>query len=398
MTMNKQQFVVTGIIGLALYLIATGLSFALFSYLGGGKNQVATPPGSSTLVKNAQGHFVVNPNIPRTEPCPLNGQLFTKQEKDVWAKRRPLAVMIENHEEARPQSGLSYSDIVYEAVAEGGITRFIGIFYCGISAQGIELAPVRSARTYFLNWVLEYDALYNHVGGAGLCDDPTVDERAKALCQIEEYGIKDMDQFGISFPTCYRNYDRLPHPVATEHTMVCQSDKLYSLAAQRGWTNVDAKGVPWDKNFVSWKFKDDAPSAERGASFSASFVAWAGYEKDYGVKWVYDKTSNIYKRFNGGKPHTDLDTGEQLTAKVIAVLFAKEIGPVDEHLHLLYNNVGSGDALVWQDGKETKATWRKPTRLSRTIFYDLNGKEISFDRGQIWIEMLPIATPIQYSR
>ena len=394
MTMNRQQFIITGIIGVALYLIATGLSFGLFSYIGS-KKQVSTA-STSALVKNAQGHFVINPDIPRTEPCPLNGKLYTKQERDVWDKRRPLAVMIENHQEARPQSGLSYADIVYEAVAEGGITRFMGVFYCGIAAAGIDLAPVRSARTYFLNWVSEYDALYNHVGGAGLCDDPTVDDRAKALCQIQQYGIKDMDQFGISFPTCYRNYDRLPHPVATEHTMVCQSDKLYSLAAQRGWTNVDAKGVPWNKNFVPWKFKDDAPLSERGASFSASFVAWPGYEAEYGVRWVYDRTANTYKRFNGGVAHQDLDSNKQLTAKVVAILFAKETGPVDEHGHLLYGNVGSGDALVWQDGRETKATWQKPTRLSRTIFYDLSGKEINFDRGQIWIEMLPAATPIQY--
>ena len=67
-----------------------------------------------------------------------------------------------------------------------------------------------------------------------------------------------MDQFGISFPTCYRNYDRLDHAVATEHTMTCVTDKLLTLAAERGWTNVDAKGVSWDKNFQSWKFKDDA--------------------------------------------------------------------------------------------------------------------------------------------
>ena len=98
--------------------------------------------------------------------------------------------MIENHAEARPQSGLSYADVVYEAVAEGGITRFMGVFYCGIAVRNVNLAPVRSARTYFLPWVLEYDALYNHVGGAGLCNDDTVDDRAKALCQIDQYKIK----------------------------------------------------------------------------------------------------------------------------------------------------------------------------------------------------------------
>lgn len=391
--MDKQHFVITGLIGLALYLIASGLSYAAFTYVGNKSGGVSISP-TATAPGNQQ-HFVIDPSIPRTQACPLNGKLYTKQEEAVWQKRRPLAVMIENHAEARPQSGVSLADVVYEAVAEGGITRFMGVFYCGIAAGNVNIAPVRSARTYYLPWVLEYDALYNHVGGAGVCSDPTVDERAKALCQIGQYKIKDMDQFGISFPTCYRNPDRLDHPVATEHTMVCVTDKLFSLAASRGWTNVDASGVAWDKNFVSWKFKDDAPLSERGASFSATFTAWKGYS-EYTVKWAYEPASNSYKRFSGGAPHTDLETKEQLTAKNIVILFAAETGSVDEHLHLLYATIGSGTGILYQDGKNIKITWKKQTRTSRTQFFDMNGKEISFNRGQIWIEMLPTGTPITY--
>jgi len=68
--------------------------------------------------------FKIDPNAPKTEACPLSGQLFAKAERQIWEGRRPLTVMIENHEESRPQSGLNKADIVYEAVAEGGITRF----------------------------------------------------------------------------------------------------------------------------------------------------------------------------------------------------------------------------------------------------------------------------------
>jgi hypothetical protein len=392
--MNKMHYVIYGIIGLSIYLISTGLSFAGFSFIESKKPKTAPVSTSNTTQK----HFVIDPSIPRTEACPLNGLLYTKQEKTIWDKRRPLAVMIENHAEARPQSGLSRADIVYEAVAEGGITRFMGVFYCGIAAEGTLLAPVRSARTYFLNWVLEYDALYNHVGGAGLCNDDTVDDRAKALCQIDTYKIKDMDQFGISFPTCYRNYDRLDHPVATEHTMVCDSDKLYKLADTRDWSNVDAKGVAWDKNFESWTFKDDAKASDRGASFSANFVAWKGYENDYGVKWNYDKTTNTYKRFNGGLPHTDLETKEQLTAKTIIIEFAKETGPVDDHGHLLYGNIGSGTGMIFEDGKVINITWKKADRSSRTTYYDNSGREVTLNRGQIWVEMLPTGTTVNITK
>lgn len=393
--MNKQQYISTTIIGLAIYLIATGVSYAGFAFVG--QKSVAIIDPGATINKGTQSHFIIDPSIPRTEVCPLNGKLYTKREKTTWEARRPLAVMIENHEEARPQSGLSLADVVYETVAEGGISRFMGIFYCGIAAGSANVAPVRSARTYFLPWVLEYDAIYNHVGGAGNCDDPTVDERAKALCQIDQYKIKDMDQFGISFPTCYRNYDRLDHPVATEHTMVCVTDKLIKLGAQRGWTNIDAKGVAWDKSFEPWKFKDEAKESERGAATSISFVSWKGYEASYGVRWDYDKLANVYKRSNGGKVHMDLETKQQLAAKTVVVMFAKETGPVDEHMHLLYNNIGTGDGILFQDGAAVKVIWKKETKSARTKFFDkATNKEVQLVKGQIWIEMVPIGTPVTY--
>jgi hypothetical protein len=395
-SIKQKQFVFFGVVGIALYLVSTGISYGLFSTLGKREIKTATPTTLAVPSRKPQRHFMSDPSIPRDQMCPLNGEMYTKQEKEIWDKRRPLAVMIENHAEARPQSGLSFADVVYESIAEGGISRFMAVFYCGISTGNVLIAPVRSARTYFLPWVLEYDALYNHVGGAGNCSDDTVDERAKALCQIDQWRIKDLDQFGISFPTCYRNYDRLDHPVATEHTMVCQTDKLFKLASDRGWTNVDSKGVSWDKKFEPWKFKDDAKEADRGTTNSISFVAWKGYEKDYGVEWIYDRANNSYKRNNGGVAQKDLETDEQLTAKAVIIQFAKEIGPVDDHMHLLYNNTGTGTGLLFEDGKAEKVTWEKDDRTSRTKFFDPSGKEIQLTRGQVWIHMLPIGTNVTF--
>src|SRR4030042_3234444 len=100
--MTKQQYITTGVIGLALYLIATGLSFAGFSYFNRAK--AAPVSNAATSGTGKQGHFIIDPSIPRTEPCPLNGKLYTKQERDVWVKRRPLAVMVEHHADARPVS------------------------------------------------------------------------------------------------------------------------------------------------------------------------------------------------------------------------------------------------------------------------------------------------------
>jgi len=321
--------------------------------------------------------------------------MYTKQEKAIWDTRRPLAVMIENSEEARPQSGLSRADVVYEALAEGWITRLMGVFYCNTPMENISFAPVRSARTYFVDYVSEYDALYNHVGGAGLCNDDTVDTRAKALCQIQTYGIKDMDQFGIGYPDCYRNPDRLGHPVATEHTMVCFSDNLYKIAEKREWTNVDERGIPWDKNFVPWKFKDSLSEGERGSTNSVKLVFAQGYDK-YDVEWDYDKTTNTYKRKNGGVAHVDLESNEQISASNVVVQIEKLTGPVDEHGHFLYGTIGTGKALVFQNGKVMVGTWAKKSRIGRTQFFDSTSKEIELVRGTTWIELIPSEQQVTY--
>lgn len=381
--------------GIGLYLIVTGISFAVFNFTssaGSTDQKTQQPVDVSPSIK---AKYKVDPNIPRDQVCPMNGVKFTKQEQEIWTTRRPLAVMIENSDESRPQSGLSRADIVYEAIAEGFITRLMGLFYCNTPMENITLAPVRSARTYYVDWVSEYDALYNHVGGAGRCPDDTVDNRAKALCQIGRYGIKDLDQFGIGYPDCYRNPDRLDHPVATEHTMVCFSDNLYKIAQKRDWTNIDEDGISWDKNFVAWNFKEDSVDGERGTTNSVKIVFASGYSK-YDVEWQYDSVNNLYKRQNGGAAHLDLETKEQISSKNVVIQLTKLTGPVDDHGHILYTTIGSGKALIFQDGKVITGTWSKKTRIGRTTFYNALGKEISFNRGPIWIEVIPSENQVTY--
>lgn len=389
----KKLNIIKILLGLSLYFISTGFSYAAFnlsSSTGAGINSPLV-----NVSPSIKAQYKVDPSVPRDQVCPLNGGKYTKQEKEIYDTRRPLAVMIENSEDSRPQSGLSRADIVYEAIAEGWITRMMGVFFCNTPMENIVFAPVRSARTYYVDWVSEYDALYTHVGGAGRCSDDTVDIRAKALCQIDRFGIKDLDQFGIGFPDCYRNPDRLDHPVATEHTMVCFSDNLYKIAQKRDWTNVDDKGIPWDKNFDAWAFKEDAKPEETGAVSTIKIAFAKGYEK-YDALWEYNKVSNVYKRSTGGKIHLDLETKEPLLAKNVVVQISKITGPVDDHGHILYATIGTGKAIIFQDGKATVGTWSKKSRIGRTLFFDSVGKEISFDRGQIWIEVVDSEEKVTY--
>lgn len=376
----KQKAIVLLVI---LFIASAAISYVLFTFVFPIKQTiVVTPPKQLT-----NGTLMFDPQLPKTQACPLNGVLYSTQQEAWWQKHAPLGVMIENSIDARPQSGLSNADIVYEAVAEGGITRFLSVFYCQ-DAQ--EVAPVRSARVYYINWVSEYGMypLYAHVGGANASGP------ADALGLISDLGwdsYNDLNQFAIGFPTYWRDYNRLGHDVATEHTMVSTTTKLWDFAKTRGLTNVDKDGMSWDASFVKYAFKNDAPLSARPASQTIHIDFWG--DPEYAVDWTYDKANNVYKRNNGGQPHIDLNTKKQLTAKNIVVLFMEQTNADDGYMdneHLIYNNIGSGKALIFMDGKEVKGTWSKSKRTARTLVYDASGNPISFDRGQIWFEAQPL--------
>lgn len=382
------------LISIILYGVTTIISYFIFANtpLLTSTGLVTTPvPPPVKEGGLTDERIVFDPDLPKTEACPINGEKYSKQQRQWWEKHRPLGIMIENHEESRPQSGLSYSDVIYEAVAEGGITRLLAIFYCNDAGT---VGPVRSARTYFLDFISEYGEypLYVHVGGANTPGP------ANALGQIEDYGwqvYNDMNQFSIGFPTFWRDPDRLGHPVATEHTMYSTTQKLWKVAEDRKLTNVDKDGVLWSDSYIQFQFKVDTPSTQRPAEQTISFDFWEGYPK-YSVKWVYDKVTNKYTRNNGGVAHADKNNDVPLTSKNVVVLFMTERAANDGYegnMHRLYGTKGSGRAIVFQDGKEIPATWTKQNRTSK-LKLTANGAEVKFNPGRIWFEVVPTGNTV----
>ncbi|MBU1000214.1 DUF3048 domain-containing protein [Patescibacteria group bacterium] len=382
---NLQKILSLIIIGVIIYGGSASISYYLFG--GIFRSAVSGEQVATVSLPTSASAFIEDPNEPKTESCPINGRKHTQKAKDFWDQRRPLAVMIENHTESRPQSGLSAADVVYEVIAEGGITRFMALYYCNLS--DIQVGPVRSARTYFLDWLSEYDALYAHVGGANTPGP------ADALGQIIKYGTKDLNQFSIGFPVFWRDYQRLGHPVATEHTMYSTTAKLWAVGEKRGWTATDSAGIRWDKNFTPWEFKNDKAGGE-AVNVKVNF--WES-QPGYDVEWIYDAATNSYKRKNGGSDHIDLNNNTQLSVKNVVVQFEKESNANDGYpgnVHLLYRTTGSGKALIFQDGNAVEGKWIKASRLARTKYVDGSGKEIQFNGGLIWIQTVPEGAKVSY--
>ena len=375
--MNKKKLLLIIAGALVLYLASAGLSYMVFNTVLKGPVNIVTPFGSLTDVTSQQEEGS------KDKPCPLNGALYTKSRQEKWQERRPLGVMVENHVDSRPSLGLSRADVIYEAVAEGGITRFLALYLCQDAG---DIAPVRSARTYFLDWVSEYSALYAHVGGANTPGP------ADALGQIRQYGIMDMDQFGLGFPTCWRGTDKL-----APHSVHSTTKKLWEAAEERNFGPKNDKGDRWDNDFIEWKFKDDASLNDRGDQKPVVVPFWE-QTPDYTVTWQYDKNANLYRRFHAQAAQNDTITNEQLSAKNLVIQFEVEKTANDGYPdgHLLYGTTGSGNALIFMDGKVVKGKWIKKDRTSRTQYVDERGKEVQLNRGLIWIETVPIGNVVEY--
>ena len=378
---------------LVLFIVFAFSSFTSYTIFSGSIEKGFLSP-LSNYKPPTNGNGYIEDNEPKTQECPLNGALYSKTQEANWQKRRPLGVMIENHTEARPQSGLSAADVIFEAVAEGGITRFLAVFYCQDASF---IGPVRSARIYFIRLLEGFgkNPLYAHVGGA---NTPGPADALGYIKEIEWNSFNDLNQFSVPFPYFWRDYERLPNR-ATEHTVYSSTKKLWQYAKEkRSLNNVDEDGVAWDKNYSFWKFKDDAKMDERGMKAKIDFGFWDNLASDFEVVWNYDKTTNSYSRVNGSAAHIDKNTGKAMTTKNVIIMFAKESPANDgyEGGHILYKVVGTCDVLIFQDGKVKEGTWSKEAEEDQIRFLDDNDEEIPLVRGQVFVEVLPLGNKVNY--
>ena len=302
------------------------------------------------------------PPKPTTKASPLSGVEVAPESAD-----RPItAVVIENHTDARPQSGLSQAGVVYEALAEGGITRFLAFY---LENRPSTLGPVRSIRTYFVDWALEFNAPVAHAGG-----------NADALDLIGPLGMKDMNQFynGGYF---WRANDRF-----APHNLYTSSDKLDALEQKLGYAKPSAFAP-------SLRQKDSpvvgAPHPDININYS-----YTGYQ----VEYKYDASCNCYLRFMAGAPHIDRNDGQQIRVKNIVIEYmptsygTTRIGEQT----VIMGTPGSGKAVVLRDGTAIEGTWIKGKHTDRTKLVDAAGKEIPLDKGNTWYSIVPSDQSVTY--
>ena len=300
---------------------------------------------------------------PTPEPIrhPLTGEIIDEELTD-----RPLAVMINNHELAQPQCGMPAADMIYEVLAEGGLTRMMFIVTDPTSVE--RFGTMRSLRPYFLEIGLSYDAVIVHAGGS---DQAYSDVASKGADNLD--GVRGANA-GSYY---YRDSSRIANGL--EHSLFIDSDSLLEYAAEREISLESDTPYDFGLSFSEDAAPDDGDAAE---SIELTFGSWKK------TSFAYDESSETYHMSQYGTEYADGDTGEVIEFKNLLVLEAPT-RVLDGYGRLEVDLVGEGAGYFFCGGKYVPITWHRDD-LGEQFYYTLeDGSELTLGIGRSYIGIVP---------
>lgn len=284
---------------------------------------------------------------------------------DVDSDTRPYAVMINCHNGALPQAGLDNAYIVYELMVEGGITRMMALFK---DKDVDKIGSVRSARTQYLDYVYENDAIYGHAGGA-----------EDALKRISSEGINDVDvdgQYGFRDTSLNR---------AWEHKLFTSTKLLGEGVSNRGYrTTTEVKSL------LKYSADEIDLSKLDGSSVASNIsIKYSDYRTS---NYIYDSENKVYLRSMNDTKNVDLVTGDQYKVKNI-IIYGVNYSNYCDHGYCAYqkiDNVGTGEGYYVSNGYSIPITWSKSSKNDRTIYkVKSSGEELVVNDGNTYIQIYP---------
>lgn len=296
--------------------------------------------------------------------APFTG-LAMEEEPDM----RPVLVTINNHPKARPQSGLSEADVVYEMLAEGDITRLLALYQSELPGQ---IGPVRSARDYFVDLAAAHGALYIAHGYSP--------EAQSMLASGVVDHLNGMQYDGSLFK---RSADRV-----APHNSYISGEAILSGAEKNGF-RMDEAPDP------GWRFDEEAPmTVGTAGSFDVSY----GSDKSYQSSYLYDPFSRTYTRSSGGVQTKDADDSEPVSVSNVLVLEMPH-RVVDDQGRRSIDLEAGGAACVFRDGLLYETVWENRGGVPTVMG---GGRPFPLAPGKTWVHFVPetpgIGTSISYTK
>ena len=295
------------------------------------------------------------------------GTIYVEKPKvkiiDESSKSRPIAVSINNNHAAWPHAGLQDAYLGYELIAEGGITRLVALFK---DQNTDKIGSVRSARHYFLDYVMENDAIFVHYG-----------QSPQAKSDLASLGINNVN--GMYDAKGFFRDKTLKR--AWEHTAFTSMSRINEVVKSKKYrTTTETKLLKYSPIKVDHS-KDETLKTANKVTIKYSNYQTTSYE--------YDKENMNYKMFMGGQAHTDLVTKKQYTVKNIITYQVKNTSLGDKKGRQDLDNVGSGEGYYISNGEAIKIKWSKASRDAKTKYTLMDGTELVVNDGNTWIHIQP---------
>ena len=282
---------------------------------------------------------------------------------DEESNSRPIAVMINNHAQARRNhAGLQDAYVVYEMIVEGGLTRLMAVFK---DQDTDRIGSVRSSRHNYLDYALEHDAIYVHFGWS-----------PQAESDIRTLGINNIN--GLYDNGFYRDFSL---GVDYEHTAFTSMSAIRETISQKGYRTTSSQPLllQYSIDEIGLDGREDAIIAN---SISLRYSAYVT------SSYVYDPEQKVYDRSVNGEIHKDAVTQEQYHFKNIIIASVNNYN-LDSYGRQNLDTVGTGSGYFITDGYAVPITWSKPSRQAQTVYSYMDGTEITVNDGNTFIQIFP---------
>lgn len=378
-------FLIVGIVG-----IVGGITCVLVALLR--PKEEKTAMSFPTIPSNTETQAIYSPltGVPLADTSLVNAPTFCVQTPN-------------GMDGARPQSGLTEAGVVFEAIAEAGITRFAAIYQNPTSAI---IGPIRSLRLYYLEWDTPFDCTVVHAGGA-----------SDALAALSSGGYRDLtENYSYMYRGTYSR--RLWNNLFTTSAYLKQfnNDRGYTTSNVQGFSRLtpeESKKKQVD-SLVTEKLNITAPTENNTSELTPKVTSVSlhfGGMPNFNVNYTYDLSSNTYSRwYESGTKHEvyqctaenleernpeDVCELTQVSPSVVIAMIVNEKKASDNY-HEDISVIGSGEAYIFQNGTVTKGTWKKPTRADQIKFTDSDANEIKLAPGQTFISAIPTYGSVEY--
>jgi len=320
---------------------------------------------------------------PEPTPDPMEGMVLSPLTglpvPEETATLRPMAVVINNHSRALPQSGISEAEIIYEVLAEGNITRLVAIFH---QLNAPKIGPVRSTRDYFADFALENDAVFVHHGGS-----------VSGYARLRNFGIDRMDGMALEGVTFWRDPERRRIPAMLEHSSYTGATELEETMANR---NI-RRELSENSARLAFEFNHDniipfaALARSTGGNFRHAPEVTVPFSQGYPRRFVFDPQTNMYLVYNSGGPHIDenIEDPDYAQVRVSNVLIQNvRMRVIDGEGRRDVGTVGSGTGYLATMGGNVNVRWERASHTAPTRWYFANGTPMIISPGHTWINLL----------